>query len=370
MDAVDLETLWQQRTSDEEIMPVLDAVTIELATQHVLGILQHDLHLKNFLVKNSQIYTLDGGNIETFDELLSKKNSLEHLGLFFSQLGVGNEFLQETLLDVYAKSRGWLLKRSDKLFLFSTIKKCNAQRKNDYQKKVQRNCTAFVKINKLFFAGMCDRLFMSEEMEKWLTEPDSVFAHPQLEMLKAGRSSTVIKAVINNTDCVVKRYNMKNVWHWLRRAVRRTRAADSWVLSNTLRLFGIMTPRPIAFIEKRFLGLRGKSWLLMEYVKGPNLAEYFANYQAEDPQFEKIATRVIALIKKITKLKMSHGDLKATNIIIHNDQPVLLDLDGMKEYKTQGKANRVYKKEMTRFMRNWKNQPGVKALFERLLEPV
>ncbi len=366
-EAQNFDEVWQQKSSVEECIAILEAFTIELATQHVVGILQHDLHFKNFLLKGNHIYTLDGGSIKNFHELLPKKNSLDHLALFFSQLGVGAEFLYEPLFQLYAQSRGWLTKKNDIPFLYAAIKKWNEQRRESYQKKIERNCSAFAKIKKPLSLAMYDRDYFSSNFQTFLGNPESLFAHAQLEILKAGNSSTVIKSTIDGKSVVIKRYNMKDAWHWMRRTFRSTRAAHSWRLSNTLRLFGIATPKPIAFIEKRFLGLRNKSYFVTEYMNAPNLADYFKNYRADDAHFEKIASRVVTLIKNITKMKMSHGDLKATNILIVNDNPVLLDLDGMKEHKKQSKANRVYKNEIKRFMKNWENQPAVKTLFEKVL---
>ena len=366
-EATNLDDLWQQKSSPEELISILHALTIELATQHVVGIMQHDLHFKNFLLKGNQIYTLDGGSVESFHELLPKKFSMDHLALFFSQLGVGTEALQQTLFQIYAQSRGWLVKHADTKFLNAAVKKWNEKRRKNYQEKIFRNCSQFVKIKKPMSVTIYDRHYFSTDFQKFLANPETAFAHPKLEVLKAGNSSTVVKMEMDSKTWVVKRYNIKNTWHWMRRALRSTRAAESWKLANTLRLFGIATPKPIAFIEKRFLGLKNKSYFVMEHINGPNLANYFANYRPDDAHFEKIAARVVDLLKNLAKLKMSHGDLKATNILIQNDQPILLDLDGMKEYKNQKKANRAYKKEIKRFMRNWKHMPSVKALFEKML---
>jgi tRNA A-37 threonylcarbamoyl transferase component Bud32 len=167
---------------------------------------------------------------------------------------------------------------------------------------------------------------------------------------------------------VVKRYNIKNTWHWLRRSLRVTRAAQSWRLSNLLRLFGVPTAKPVAFIEKRVLGLRNKSYFIMEYVNGEHMGEYFAKYKEDDAHFEKIAMRVVTLLNNLTKLRVSHGDLKVTNILIENDRPVIIDLDGMSEHASQAKASKAFKKDFKRFMKNWDRRPSVKALFERLFQ--
>lgn len=361
-DAHTLDELWRNKTDPEELSTMMHAVTIELATQHVLGIVQRDLHFKNFLLKGNQIYTLDGASIDFFHELLLKKPSLDHLGLFFAQLGVGSETLQQALFQTYANARGWLVKRADIHFLHTSIRKWQEQRRVNYQQKIQRNCSAFARMKRFFSVGMYDRSYSSPMFQQFLTDPENMFSHPATQILKAGRSSTVFKIQLDGKQLVVKRYNIKGLWHWLRRTLRPTRAAKSWRLANTLCLFGVPTAKPIAFIEKRFFGLRHTSYFVMEYVDAPNLADYMA----KSPN-ETVAARVIALLKNIIRLRMSHGDLKATNILVENEHPLLLDLDGMTEYKNQHKANRAYKRELKRFMQNWEHKPAIKGMFEKLL---
>ncbi len=123
-DVKSLHDLWQERDSIEEIAPVMHAAVIELATQHVLGIVQNDLHLKNLLVQGKQIYTLDGSTIEYHEgSPLERKLSLDHLALFFTQLGVGAEQLQQELFKTYSKARGWIVRKPDVKFLHTAIEK-------------------------------------------------------------------------------------------------------------------------------------------------------------------------------------------------------------------------------------------------------
>lgn len=368
IDAVNLDDIWQAKTTPQELAPLMHAVTIELATQHVLGVMQKDLHLKNYLLKGNQILTLDSGSIEFFHEPLAKKLSLEHLGLFFAQLGVGTEELQHELFQVYAKARGWLVKKSDISYLQAAIKKSNDERWRDYQNKINRNCTAFAKIAKAKASIMYDRSFRTPDFLNFLANPEIAFTHQNAEILKAGRSSTLAKITINNKVLVVKRYNIKNIAHGLRRCLRPTRAAKSWQIGQLLRLFGVATPKPIAFIENRVFGLRGRSYFVMEYVEGENLGDYFAKYQPDDAHFAKIAVRVVTLLKNLTKLRISHGDLKMTNILIADDRPMLLDLDGVTLHRSPGETKRAYKQEIKRFMKNWAGNAGVRELFETLLQ--
>lgn len=366
-DAKSLDEIWQARNDNPDILELLSNVVVELATQHVLGITQQDLHFKNFLIKDEKIYTLDGASIQVSETILDKKESLNHLALFFSQLGVGAEKLQKELFRKYTSSRGWILKKADIRFFNTTMKKWYQQRWQNYERKLFRNCTPFARLNKVSAVIMYDRQYCSDEFFHLLIHPETIFTDPQTEDLKNGRSSTVVKVMINDKAFVVKRYNIKSVWHWLRRCLRATRAARSWRLAQLFRLFGIPTAKSVAFIENRFLGLRGTSYFIMEYVEGKNIGEYFADYQASDERFEKVAERTSVLLNNLAKLRVSHGDLKMTNILIHHEQPILLDLDGVIEHRSKNDTRRGYSSEVQRFMQNWQMFPAVRNLFARYL---
>lgn len=367
VDSCSLDLLWQEKNDISELTPLMRAVIVELATQHVLGVVQHDLHLKNFLVTSKTIYTLDGGSIEQCEGPLSKKDSLEHLGLFFAQLGAGTEALRKELFDIYTQSRGWIVRPADIELLQQSTKKWNALRWQRYQKKIMRDCTAYGRIEKLNSLSMFDREYYSENFKKLLDNPDVFFTRSDTQVLKAGRSSTVVKVKIDNRVIVIKRYNIKNMLHGARRCFRATRAIGSWNLAHHLRLMGVPTAKPIAFIEKRFLGLRHKSYFIMEYIEGPHAGQYFSRYNADDATFTDVAKRILVLLNQLAELHMTHGDLKMTNILIDQERPVLIDLDGMQQHQNISGFKRAFKKEMQRFMRNWESFPSVNEMFKGLI---
>lgn len=362
-DAYNLDWLWQQKSDTEELAPLMRAVTVELATQHVLGVIQTDLHLKNFLIANKKIYTLDGGSIQQFNEPYPRKESLEHLALFFSQLGVGTGALQKELFELYTHSRGWLVKPSDYPFLENAVKKWTQERNQRYLKKTMRNCTAFSRIEKITSLSMYDRDYEFPAFFDLLKNPESYFHKESSDILKAGRSATVIKTQVGEHTFVIKRYNMKDFFHWLRRAFRPSRATRSWQLAHELLHVSIPTAKPVAFIEKHFFGLRHKSYFIMEYVDGKHAGDFFARYRSEEPAFSTMAARILNLFQNLAEIHLTHGDLKMTNIIIHQNRPVLIDLDGMQRHYTVSSLHRTNQKEMLRFMKNWENQPSVAKLF-------
>jgi hypothetical protein len=253
-----------------EYIPYLQAIVVELATQHVLGIVQHDLHMKNFLLVEEDIdaiihvYTLDGAQIETFPCLLPRKQSIDNLALLLAQLGAGVATYQEQLFRHYAKLRGWLIKPRDIKELFLCIKKWNQLRWQDYKKKIFREATRFMVIRHWRITGMVARAYASPELLALLNNPDAIFTHPEAVTLPSNRAETSAKITLDQCEMVVKRYNNQNIWHYFRHCLQQTYAWHSWVTAQKMRLFGVPCAKPIAFIEKRFFGLRGSSYYISE----------------------------------------------------------------------------------------------------------
>ena len=361
--ASNLYDMWQHKNHLDEVMPALKAVVVEIATQHVLGIMQHDLHLKNFLVGEKAIYSLDGSQIEKLPYLIPKKSSMKHFALLLSQLSVASEALQESLFHHYAKQRGWLLKEEDFHELTYLVKQWNKERSCRYEKKIFRDSTQFSRLRRRGKRGMYDRDYASANFMHFLKNPESAFTDRETVILKAGRSSTVVKIILDDRELVVKRYNMKSKWHRLRRMLRKTRAFQSWRLAQKLRLFGIATAKPVAFIENYLLLFHGTSYFVTEYVSSMHAGHYFAKSHTS----EKVATmveRISDLLLRLKKMDMTHGDLKMTNIVIdENEKPMFVDLDGAKEHTSLKRFRQVWASDILRFLQNFQREPLLEAQF-------
>lgn len=368
LEATSLETLWLERETDECVFATLHAVMVEVATQHVLGVMQRDMHLGNFLLSGKTIYTLDGAQISVKPQLLAKHESMENIALLLSQLGAGVQLLQQSLFLHYARARGWLLKPSDTTEIMFLIKQCDVQRWRRFEKKIFRHSTEFNRIARMGWRGMVERRYQNTDLNHFLKDPDSAFGHPAAVMLKNGRSSTVIKLKLDDQDYVIKRYNIKNSVHRLRRLFRPTRAAHSWCLAQKLSLFQVNTAAPVAFIESNWLGLRGKSYFVMKNVKGTDVKSYLTPYESEPYAAANIMQRIANLILSLKKLEMTHGDLKATNIIVdERGHPYFIDLDGAREHASLTGLRKAWSQDVKRFMRNFNTLPALGSVFKRLL---
>ena len=202
-----------------------------IARMHVQGLWQADLHLDNLLRADGQLYVVDGGGVkaETPGEPLSRERVLENLGVFFAQLPAEIEpFIEELLVH-------YLLANSEHALpleaLLKEVHKTRARRLNDYLKKTVRDCSLFsARIGA--FGAQVVRRDEQAALQVVIDDPNEFIARGKL--LKGGGSATVASIELDDRALLIKRYNIKNPLHWLKRFWRpsRARTAGSRVIGS------------------------------------------------------------------------------------------------------------------------------------------
>ena len=210
-----------------------------------------------------------------------------------------------------------------------------------------------------------DPAFSSDLLDHLITDPDRVI-ETEAHIIKHDRTTTVARIERNNFCWIIKRYNTKNLWHALRRMVRNSRAQNCWKMSKHFDQTGISIPRPVAYIEKRFGPFRGKSYFINEYVEAENIFTYITTHP--DPVVTKTTEqKVVELFEALRTTGINHGDMKATNLLVYNENLLVLDLDAAKMAKSGALFELGYKKDRFRFLKNWQNYPDLYKRFDTAL---
>ena len=199
-----------------------------------------------------------------------------------------------------------------------------------------------------------------------LANPDASRRNTAARSLKNGNTCTVWSIPLDGRRLVVKRYNIKGEAHSIKRAVQRTRARVSWHGAHPLNRYGIQTPSPVAMVEKKFGPLHRQSYYISEFVPGEYCGDFFSSNAASLREKEMAAGRIIALFAALAAGQISHGDMKGTNILITNGQPVLIDLDGVRQHRLALIYARYHQKDKKRFLKTFINDPDTMRLFARL----
>jgi serine/threonine-protein kinase RIO1 len=103
------------------------------------------------------------------------------------------------------------------------------------------------------------------------------------------------------------------------------------------------------------------------YQPGPDLAEWLApwvNLNAEPPAE---ADALLRLCQTLYALRISHGDLKATNLIRAEEGIALIDLDAMTRHRDPRTHAPAWCRDRARLLANWPEQSVLRRwLDERL----
>ena len=349
--------------ADEQQAVLADALSA-IGQMHLKGLWQEDLHLDNLLRQNGRLYLIDGAGIcaEQPGKPLSRNKVLENLGVFFAQLPKNLEPFIEELLVHYLLSNGEHALPLEALQ--KQIDKVRRWRLKDYLIKVGRECTLF-SVRRGAFGLQAIRREEEAAMVPVLEQADALLERGHL--YKTGGAASVGKVEVGARQLVIKRYNIKDFAHWLKRFWRPSRAWHSWREGNRLAFLGIATPKPLAVLEKRFLWLRSRAYLVTEYLPGPDIIERFAPYveSGEAPEAELQALDY--LFAELIRERISHGDFKGHNLFWHTDRWALIDLDSMCQHTSLSSFAPAYARDRARFMRNWPESSALYRVIDQRL---
>ena len=345
--------------ADEQHLVLGEALSA-IAHLHAKGLWQEDLHLDNLLRQDGQLYLIDGAGIkaETPGQQLSRQRVLENLGVFFAQLPKRLEpYIEEALVHYILANAEHALPLEA---LQKQVDKVRNWRLKDYLEKAGRECSLF-SVERSLSGLRAIRRGEVEALLPVLEQADALI--DQGHLYKTGGAASVARIQVAGRTLVLKRYNIKNTAHWFKRFWRPSRAWHSWIEGHRLEFLDIATPRPLAVLEERTLGLRSRAYLVTEYADGPDLTACFAPYvesgEAPDEQVEAL----VRVMQQLIRERISHGDFKGHNLFWQHGQWSLIDLDAMCQHATQLSFAPAYARDRARLLRNW---PSGSALHQRL----
>jgi UDP-glucose:(heptosyl)LPS alpha-1,3-glucosyltransferase len=400
------------KSTPEELIRLLSLCIRTIARLHQAGLVHDDLHPGNLLIQSGQApmqdpmaYLLDGDAVQSVgsespsnpkrsDAPETTKATLENLALFLAQFTPEVDSFFPSLVNLYESVTGFSVNRAE---LDQAIHRVREKRCADYLSKTLRDCTLF-QVQKSFTRFQVSGRSQHNQLQQFFQKPDSLMNG---SLLKDGNTCTVtevnIKATVSDsirqqnqqhneqhseqqntagTDAslrtlVIKRYNIKGLGHWLTRFWRPSRAWHSWVAGHRLKFLAIPTAEPVAMMESRFGPLRGRAWLAMAKVDGVSLDQLYPRDFPGD--FEDIHAESLAkLLGQLNEHRISHGDMKASNLIWSEERQsfVLIDLDALKHHPLKHHSRpdsftHAHANDLQRLRANWPAGSKLDEWFDR-----
>lgn len=350
---------------DEAAMPnasAMDCLLERLQSMYAAGVYQSDLHWGNFLWARDRLYVLDPAEVQgTPGQPLAAAQIVDNLGLLVAQF---RRCDQPAVHAMVMSSSIKTLAGVDSSAVSAASEQHWQQRKTNLLAKCFRNTTAIQFEQSAGRVWAVRRSADGADLQAFLSNPNGFMAGG--EMLKRGNSATVVKIDMDGRPVVIKRYNVKSVWHWLRRCWRPSRAWVSWRNAHWLGLLGLPTPAPIAFYEKRCGPLRRHAYYVCEFNAGVELDKLL---QAREPNSDELR-QINHYFTIAASDHLIHGDMKATNLFMSDGVLNVLDLDAMHEVREPRQWARLFRRDIARFSRNWPSGTPAAARIAALLDPI
>ena len=358
--------VWQHNLSEAERKQWLTNISNTLATLHKAGVQQTDIHLDNLLLHKGQLFLIDGGGAKVQDTPLDSQTALKNLALFQAVLYPKYDKFITDIWSAYSDTVPEYTAQSTHQEFSQQVQQLRKWREKFIQKAL-RNCTQFRVEKSWRHFQSVDKHLDSDALQKVLKNPEQAIASSNI--LKKGRTNTVAIVTMDNGEKVlVKRYkSTKGILHKYLRCLRQSRARKSWLNSQLLDMLGIPTPKAYAMLECRFGPLVTCSYTFHSYQPSLHALEWFAQTPLPENHLE-VADKIGEILVSLQRALVYHGDLKATNILIDNGIPVLIDLDAMTSYKKPSKFRRANHQDIKRFARNWADLPKVANVFSPIIK--
>jgi len=329
---------------------ILGAVDI-LARLHTANSVQTDVHFNNFVRCGSTVFAVDADGVRPAHLL---RQHFTNLAMLLAQRAPWYDPEIPQIWQHYADARGeYVSKMGSAEQLMQLTEMQRSHRVRRYLNKTQRQCTEFVHKRSWTRNWLCDRQHWPA-LQRFMLFPELFMGEGT--PLKLGNSATVVRVSVEGVPYIVKRYNIKSFTHRLRRWFKR-RGRLAWRNGHWLAFVGIPTAKPVALLECKWGWFNSVCYLLMPDCGEHNLGQLMAT---DAQAFSRLAPQAVEILQHLQAAHLQHGDLKATNFVIHNDRLSLIDYDALQEGSVAA--------DVQRFLANWQDEPDMlKAWQEQLL---
>ena len=307
---------------------------------HEAGLFHQDLHAGNILVERAKkrLYVIDLHR-SRFVRNLSKGRRLWNVAQFFYSLkGWLSPEAKEAFLRQYDKGKdifrdglaeglqkiGRLEERLYRRHMKSRTKRC------------LKNSGGFYVVRKDSWHIWARREWKPEVLLAAIKKHGEIVAGEKDGLIKADHRTAITLFDFKKRRICVKEYRYPGIKLRFKELFRRSKARTGWLMGNGLVVRGITGITPQALLERGGEGLLKESFLIMETPPGYVELDRYMVRSFKSSRHGRLKARTFlkalaGFMADLYKLRISHGDLKTCNIMVHERRDTwdfgLVDMD-------------------------------------------
>lgn len=208
--------------------------------------------------------------------------------------------------------------------------------------------------------------YNSEALRSVLADPLAFMHSDAVTVLKDNPRSRVVRGCINGRYVVVKESHAKTPVKAFKRAFLPSRAARGWYAAHTVEAFGVPTASAIAYVDARHGPFVGRSWLVSEWVPGEDARTCLTSPTIDPDERTRLIRAIADIYVRMHRARITHGDNRPDNFLIHEGRPVLIDLDvTMRHPRWSILFRRYARRDVRELIARWHAEPGIADEFRR-----
>jgi tRNA A-37 threonylcarbamoyl transferase component Bud32 len=343
--------------NSKERTAILDALMAALARHHASGILQQDLHLGNFLIKDGCIYSLDGDQVTCSRQPIGRMGSLMNLTHLLANLPTSFNPDIDARVMAYASERGWNISEKEVRMIKGEVRRIRRRNLSDYLGKVYRTKDPFLACSESRSFSIYDRRHV-----------DMNFS----EILEASRHALHGKEKPHASGYSLVRVGVENMLVWSSKGfgpfiLRRLWGASRiWKNALMLNRLGVETPRPIALLGRNKGIFRWECSIFFKPIEGMTLKDLFSSGSISGKNKERVAESIADACSVMNDMGIFIDRINPEEIIVSGDHVIFLGLDAIQKplFGTRLKQSRL----LRRFLSQWQDMPHIKKVLMEQFE--
>lgn len=291
---------------EREQRALMGRLTAELALHHASGILQEDLHLGNFMLRDDTIYSLDGDQVACCRRPPGRRRSLENLVLLLANLPAWRDADLDGLIDSYVLARHWSMTDSERAEVRSMVLRKRRKDLSGYLGKALRSRDPFVVESGPGLFAVLDK------RNAGITLPE----------IRKAAGRTFPGQVDPGTGCGElsvgdHRFLMLST-HGLGPLFFKPwfGAVRAWKQALALNRIGLHTPQPVALVLRRRTALLWRCSVLFRPVEGSGLREFFLSPHTTRKEKESCARDLADALARMQAVGITPGEVNPEGILV------------------------------------------------------
>lgn len=206
----------------------------------------------------------------------------------------------------------------------------------------------------------------SAALREVLADPLAFTHSDAVTVLKDNPRSRVVRGWLDDRYVVIKQSHAKTRTKAFKRAFLPTRAARGWYAAHTVEAFGVPTASAIAYVDARHGPFRGRSWLVSEWVPGEDARTRLTSPTIDPEERMRLIRAIVDIYARLHRARITHGDNRPENFLIHDGRPVLIDLDVTVLHPAWSLVFRRYaRRDVRELVARWYREPEIAEAFRQ-----